>query len=107
MNTSTVSSPISSAMGPMGRSLRDLNLICQALSDDQPWLTDASVVDKPWLLVAAPKKVSIGIIWWDEIVMPHPPVQRALKLAVQKLRAAGHEGLSSAVICECISSDVK
>jgi amidase len=37
------------------------------------------------------EKVCVGIMWWDGVVMPHPPIQRALSLVVDALRAEGHE----------------
>lgn len=83
---------IPSAIGPIGRSLRDLELICQVWAQDEPWRRDPTVVPLPWKSQAVPKKAVIGVMWWDEVVMPHPPIQRALKAAVGKLRAAGHEG---------------
>lgn len=92
MNPSGGQIAIPSSIGPVGRSIRDLNLICKAFSDDSPWFKDPTVADKPWHEVEMPQKATIGVMWWDEVVMPHPPVRRALKTAVEKLRAAGHEG---------------
>jgi Asp-tRNA(Asn)/Glu-tRNA(Gln) amidotransferase A subunit family amidase len=92
MNNSTSGSPIWSAMGPMGRSVRDLELICRLLCQGQPWLVDPRVAYKPWCAVPALERVTVGVMWWDEVVMPHPPVLRALRMTVDALRAAGHEG---------------
>lgn len=94
MNNSTAGSPVWSAMGPIGRSVRDLELICRILCQGQPWLTDPRVTYKPWCTVITPKRVTIGVMWWDEVVMPHPPVKRALQMTVDALRAAGHESMS-------------
>ncbi|KIV95041.1 hypothetical protein PV10_02747 [Exophiala mesophila] len=82
---------IPSAIGPVGRSLRDLELICKTWTDDEPWRMDPSIVPKPWIKQDPPKKVTIGVIAFDEVVMPHPPVQRALRETIKKLKAAGHE----------------
>ena len=84
---------IASALGPMETSIRDLNMICQALTDAEPWVKDSTVVEKPWMSVARPLKMTIGVMRWDEVVMPHPPIQRALRMAVNALRHAGHEGI--------------
>lgn len=92
MNNSTSFSPIWSAMGPIGHSVRDLELISQVLNEAQPWLTDSRVVNKAWRTVSAPSKVTIGVMWWDQVVQPHPPIQRALRELVGALRATGHEG---------------
>ena len=85
---------ILSTIGPVGRSLRDIELICKVLNAAEPWLYDPAVMAKKWESVDVPKKASIGVMYWDEVVMPHPPVQRALKTTVEKLKAAGHEGKS-------------
>jgi amidase len=78
--------------GPMGRSVRDLTLFTETMCTDQHWLKDPSVVERPWMKVTPPKKATIGVMRWDEVVMPHPPIQRALATAVNKLQSAGHEG---------------
>lgn len=37
------------------------------------------------------KSLKIGALWDDGFVSPTPPVTRALKETVEKLKAAGHE----------------
>jgi amidase len=81
-----------SSIGPMAHSLRDLQLIAKVLIDDEPWLRDAAVVEKPWIEAQAKSKFVIGLIEWDEVVMPHPPIQRAVQLSKAKIEAAGYEG---------------
>jgi amidase len=83
---------ILSSIGPVGRSLRDIELILRVWNDFEPWLYDPVVVAKPWVPVPVPKKLVVGVMYWDEVVMPHPPVQRALRTVVEKLKAADHEG---------------
>jgi amidase len=83
---------ILSSIGPVGRSLRDLELILKVWDSYEPWLHDPAVYAKKWEPVSVPKKATIGVMYWDEVVMPHPPIQRALKEAVQRLKDAGHEG---------------
>lgn len=85
---------VASAIGPMARSLKDLDMMCQVLCDAGPWLQDSNIVQKPWMGVGVDqKKICIGVMWWDVVVMPHPPIQRALRMVVEALRAAGHEGM--------------
>ena len=86
---------VASAIGPMGRSLRDLDLMCQVLCDAEPWFKDSNIVEKPWVCVGKFEKICVGVMWWDGMVMPHPPIRRALKIVVEGLRAAGHEGRHS------------
>ena len=37
-------------------------------------------------------KLCFGYFDYDGVVMPQPPVRRAVKIVVDKLRAAGHTG---------------
>jgi amidase len=85
---------ILSSIGPVGRSLRDIELILKVWNAFEPWLYDPAVIAKKWEAVPIPTKATIGVMYWDEVVMPHPPVQRALKAVVEKIKAAGHEGVS-------------
>ena len=81
-------------VGPMANSLADLRLFCKVALDAQPWDFEPSLIDLPWRDVRAetmPKKLRIGVLWHDEEVMPHPPITRALKDTVNRLRNAGHE----------------
>lgn len=45
----------------------------------------------PWKRLGPmqPKDITVGVIWDDDIVHPHPPVTRGLRYAVDKLKAAG------------------
>ncbi|KPI38100.1 putative amidase [Cyphellophora attinorum] len=82
---------ILSSIGPVGRSLRDIELILKIWNASEPWLVDPAVMAKLWQPVSVPSKTTIGVMYWDEVVMPHPPMQRTLKDAVEKLKQAGHE----------------
>jgi amidase len=81
-------------VGPMANSLADLRLFCKLALEAQPWDYEPSLIDLPWRNLGGeglPKKLRIGVLWHDEEVMPHPPIQRALKDTVSKLVATGHE----------------
>jgi amidase len=81
-------------VGPMANSLAGLRLFCKVALEAQPWDYEPSLIDLPWRDVkveSLPKKLRIGVLWYDKEVMPHPPIQRALKDTVSKLVAAGHE----------------
>lgn len=83
---------IAGAIGPMCHSVRDIELLCKVVTDAQPWLEDIGVVPLQWQpRPPIPAKLTIGILSFDGVVMPHPPVLRGLDEVVQKLRAAGHE----------------
>jgi Asp-tRNA(Asn)/Glu-tRNA(Gln) amidotransferase A subunit family amidase len=82
------------ATGPMARSARDLELLQKVVLGSRPWRTDNSVVRMPW----RPAEVEwehggtrprVGVMWEDGLVVPQPPMRRALKAAVDALRAQG------------------
>ncbi|KAJ6161303.1 hypothetical protein N7470_004699 [Penicillium chermesinum] len=77
-------------IGPLGSSsLDDLELFQRAVLDQEPWETDTSLVPLPWKRVTPTRDITIAIMWDDGCVRPHPPVTRALRLAKEKLSAAG------------------
>lgn len=82
---------VQSVNGPMARCLDDLELEARAVVGARPWLQDPRMLPLPWRAVAAPDRLKIAVLWHDGMVMPTPPVARALRAAVAKLRAAGHE----------------
>lgn len=75
----------------MGPTLSDLKLFAKSVVDSQPWLKDPKALPIPWRDVKLPQKLKFGVVWNDRQVTPTPPVQRALKATVEKLRQAGHE----------------
>jgi amidase len=83
---------ILSSIGPVGRSLRDISTMLKVWNDFEPWLHDPAVMAKKWEAVPIPPKTTIGVMYWDEVVMPHPAIRRCLATAVEKMKAAGHEG---------------
>jgi amidase len=80
-----------SVNGPMARDLEGIKLFTKSVVDSEPWWMDPKCVAIPWREIEAEKKMKIGVLWNDGMVMPTPPVKRALKSTVEKLRAAGHE----------------
>lgn len=80
-----------SVNGPMARSLEDILLFSKTIVGAEPWLVDPKVLPIPWRPVENKKKLKIAVLWNDGITVPTPPVMRALKETVEKLRRAGHE----------------
>lgn len=63
----------------------------------QPWNIDPAAIPIPWrkqLAAPSEKKLRLAVIYDDGVVMPQPPVARAMRETVEALRGAGHEGLS-------------
>lgn len=79
--------------GPFGTTLEGVKLFMKTVLAAKPWLLDPSLVPFPWrdqhshLETRNGKKLKVGVIWHDEVVLPHPPVRRALREVVEKLRA--------------------
>ncbi|KAK3682999.1 amidase signature domain-containing protein [Podospora appendiculata] len=87
--------------GIMGQSVATLRLVLKALLSKKPWLQDPYVVPLPWRDCEEyhPKPKSnmlhhpipaIGFMANDGVVTPHPPVQRALRMAKAALQEAGY-----------------
>lgn len=90
---------VESVVGPLGHSPFDLRLLMKTLLGAKPWETDPGVLPIPWRAVqeeevrerARKGKLVFGVMRWDSLVMPHPPIQRVIEETVEKLREKGHE----------------
>jgi amidase len=75
----------------MGKTLEDITMYSKAVVDAEPWLVDPKMLPIPWRKVDLNKKLKFAVLWDDGICSPTPPVARALKQTVSKLKDAGHE----------------
>ena len=79
-------------IGPISTSLDGIKLFMKVILAAKPWLIESSLLPFPWndkhshLNLGTGTKLKIGLLWDDDIVKPHPPVIRALKEVVDKLR---------------------
>lgn len=82
------------SVGPGCHSMEDLKLFSKIVNGHPEAGFDVSYVPVPWREISQPPsaKLSFGVFWTDEVVTPHPPIQRALRETIEKLKAAGHEG---------------
>ncbi|KAJ5810410.1 uncharacterized protein N7503_002628 [Penicillium pulvis] len=81
---------IHGVIGPLSStSLEDIELFQKAVLDQEPWDVETSLVPVPWKTVAPTRSMTVAIMWDDGCVRPHPPIVRALKLAKERLLAAG------------------
>ncbi|KAG1792760.1 amidase signature domain-containing protein [Suillus plorans] len=75
--------------GPMCRSGRDMRLFLEAVLGANPSLRDPDVLPIPLKVPhLTQKKLRVGIMMHDGVVMPHPPTIRALNLVKEKLEAS-------------------
>jgi amidase len=87
---------IPSVVGPMAHSAKSLELFTKTVVDSQPWQKDPQCLPIPWRDADANeikngRKLRIGIMHWDGVILPQPPIRKALKDVEEKLKAAGHE----------------
>ncbi|KAG8629563.1 hypothetical protein KVT40_003428 [Elsinoe batatas] len=82
---------VRSVLGPMARSLEDVEVWSRAVVGVEPWRVDPSCVPIPWREVEGVERLRIGVMWDDGLIVPTPPVKRALRETVEKLKKAGHE----------------
>ena len=77
--------------GPLGHSVRDIALFTRVVRDAQPWLFDPTVIPDIMELPPTPeRKPVVGVVYQSGLT-PHPPVRRAMREAVAKLKAVGFD----------------
>lgn len=80
--------------GPLGHNVDDLELFFQINSDAKPWHSEP-LLRMPWVSQIGQmqdQRLRIGIMLWDEVVMPHPYITRVIQEVAKKLKANGHDG---------------
>lgn len=84
---------IKTSCGPVCHSLADVKLLTKVVNAWPEMQYEPGVVPMPWRELLPPtRKLSFGLLEFDDICMPHPPILRGLKETAAKLVAAGHEG---------------
>ncbi|CAI6333642.1 unnamed protein product [Periconia digitata] len=84
--------PIMPVIGPMGRSVRDAELILRTMITDKTWEFDAGVLGVPWRTVQpVARTLRFGLIRGHEKRPLHPPIAKTLHTAATLLKARGHE----------------
>lgn len=86
---------IPSVVGPMARSTAALRLFMKTVIDSQPWLGDPKGIPLPWRQGRADevrqRPLRLAVMHFDGVILPQPPIRRALRVLEARLRAAGHE----------------
>lgn len=84
---------ILSVVGPLASSPGALKLVFQSLLSTNPWLHDPLVHEIPWRPEAEvlPSKLSFAVMRHDGFCAVHPPVARAIEIAVKNLEKLGHQ----------------
>jgi Asp-tRNA(Asn)/Glu-tRNA(Gln) amidotransferase A subunit family amidase len=75
-------------IGPLSTSLEGCELFIKTIINAQPWYKEPSLLPLPWkeedLFLG--KKLKVGVLWDDGVVKPHPPITRAMKQVVERLK---------------------
>ncbi|KAM0539863.1 hypothetical protein ACHAO7_011759 [Fusarium culmorum] len=88
--------------GPICHSMEDLEAFTKLINAHPANQHDPTSVPVPWKTVKPIEgKLTIGLMKWDKVVMPHPPVLRALDHTKQALEKAGHEVVEFDVPFDC------
>lgn len=83
------------SFGPICHSIEDMELLTRVINAHPHNRFDVTCAPVPWRRIDAREgKLKIGLMKWDGVVKPHPPILRALERTQQLLVAAGHEGKS-------------
>ena len=85
---------IIASAGPIGHSVRDLELLLQSVINNTPWEIDEMASVIPWRRIEGfgpERKLRLGLILEDKKYPLHPPVLRAMTEAVKLLKEDGHE----------------
>ena len=82
---------IAGAPGPMTTDREALEIFMEVAVSAEPWNIDPSLTVKEWTPYKFSKPPKIAIQWWDGVVMPHPPMIRALREVADACRKAGFE----------------
>ncbi|KAF9066614.1 amidase signature domain-containing protein [Rhodocollybia butyracea] len=81
--------------GPLTRSSRDIDLFFNVVFAAQPWLQNMALVPLPWKREpmkwsGTGGKIRLGVMWNDLVVLPQPPIRRALQAMVDVLKETGN-----------------
>ncbi|KAH8899771.1 amidase [Thozetella sp. PMI_491] len=82
--------PIQTVLGPMSNSLTGIDMFMRAVLAAEPWIEEPVLVPLPWrdveLVPSSNRPLRIGIMWHDAVVLPHPPITRAMEELARKLK---------------------
>jgi Asp-tRNA(Asn)/Glu-tRNA(Gln) amidotransferase A subunit family amidase len=82
-------------VGPIAHTVSDLRFFFQTILQAEPWFSDPKCLEIPWrteqVALVKDRPLTFGLVKWDHLIMPHPPVQRGIKIVAEALKAQGHE----------------
>lgn len=81
-------------IGPLSTSLEGIKLFLKTVISAKPWLREPSLLPFEWREKQdwglKGRKLKVAVMWDDGVVRPQPPVTRALREVVEKLKEKGN-----------------
>ncbi|RKP06837.1 amidase [Thamnocephalis sphaerospora] len=82
---------IKATCGPMARDVAGLAFFMKTVLDQEPWTEDTACIPLPWRPWSPPEQLCFGYYTYNGALPAAPACQRAVHMAVEALRAAGHQ----------------
>ncbi|KAJ5497889.1 Amidase [Penicillium expansum] len=78
-------------LGPISPTFGGIELFLKTIIESKPWVKDSMMLPIPWRdqekhIHLDNKKLTVGVMWTDDVVTPAPAVTRALKEVVERLK---------------------
>lgn len=88
---------IPTVIGPLSKDIDGIELFMKVVTEAKPWLTEPALLPLTWtpFKVLDDRPLRIAIMWHDDVVLPHPPITRALKTVKAKLKAMPNVSITS------------
>ncbi|CRL26988.1 Amidase [Penicillium camemberti] len=82
---------IMGTLGPISPTFGGIELFMKTIIESKPWVNDSMMLPIPWRdqekhIHLDNKKLTVGVMWTDDVVTPAPAVTRALKEVVERLK---------------------
>jgi amidase len=86
--------PIPTVLGPMSSSLSGIDLFMRVVLAAEPWKQEPALVPLPWrdadTRPNSNRPLRLGVMWHDGVVLPHPPITRALREFTERVSSVPH-----------------
>lgn len=80
---------LQATFGPITTDRETIDMFMKVVLDAEIWKQDPSLDNKLWQPVELKAPLKIAVMWDDGVVIPHPPVRRALQSVAADCRRAG------------------
>jgi amidase len=85
---------IPGVIGPLGKDLDGIEVFMKVVIGARPWLVEPALLPLQWTPYqvdsTAERPLTIAIMFHDDVVLPHPPITRAIEAMASKLGGLAH-----------------